>query len=442
MKMITQHAIVIGASMGGLLAARALTDYYQQVTVLERDVFPVPGENRKGVPQGRHAHGLLARGREVLEQLFPGFTQELEAQGALATDILQQLHWFANGGYLSKTKSELNGLFVSRPLLEAWIRQRLLLLPNVQALENCDVLGLVTTADPVQVTGVRFIQRNEGNTEEILKADLVVDTTGRNSRTPMWLEALGYEKPLEEKVKVNVCYTTRMYRRQPEHLQGDLGAVIEPSQPNWRGGVILAQENSHWIVSIAGYMGDHTPMDEQGFLEFAKSISAQDIYEVIKNAEPLSELLNYQFSSSQRRHYEQLKRFPEGYLVFGDAISSFNPIYGQGMTVAAVEALALQDCLGQGVDHLAPRFFKAASKIVDIPWSIAVGGDFRIPQVEGKPTPMVRFLNWYRCKLQIAARRDPVLAIAFLKVVNLMAAPSSLIQPQIALRVLLGNIFT
>ena len=441
MKMIGQQAIVIGASMGGLLAARALADYYQQVTVLERDIFPLPGKNRKGVPQDHHAHALLSRGREVLEELFPGIIQELKAQGALLQDLLKKSRWFINGGYLyRKTQSGLIGLLVSRPLLEAQVRKRLLALPNIKVIENCDVLGLLTTPDQTRIVGVRFIHRADGSSESALNADLVVDAMGRRSVSPIWLEKLGYELPQEQQVHMDISYTTRIYRRRPEHLQGDLGTVVSPSLPNWRCGVIMAQEGDRWIVSIGGYLGDRAPTDEKGFLEFAKSMPTQDIYEVIKDAEPLSELLPYKVPTSQRYRYETMVRFPENYLVFGDAICSFNPVYGQGMTVAALESLALQNCLAKGSQNLARRFFKEAGKLVDIPWSIAVDNDLRIPQIEGTRSPMIRFLNWYISKLHIAARRDRVVAIAFLKVTNLMASPKSLIHPIISLRVLLGNI--
>jgi hypothetical protein len=442
MKTSNQQAIVIGASMGGLLAARALADYYQQVTVLERDIFPLSGLSRKGVPQDRHAHALLSKGREVLEQLFGGITEELKTRGALPYDLLQQSRRFTNGGYFQKSQSNLIGLLVSRPLLEAQVRKRLLSLPNIKVIENCDVLGLLTNPDRTSIVGVRLINRSDGSFESALNADLVVDATGRRSLSPVWLKKLGYEKPQEEQVSVDIAYTTRIYRRRPEHLQGDLATIISPSLPNWRCGLILAQEGDRWIVSIGGYLGDRPPTDEKGFLEFAKSMPAKDIYDVIKDAEPLSELLPYKISTSQRRYYERMASFPKDYLVFGDAICSFNPIYGQGMTVAALESLALQNCLAEGRENLSQRFFKEAGKLADIPWSIAVNNDLRVPQVSGTRSLRVRFLNWYMGKLHIASRRDRVLAIAFLKVANLMASPDSLMHPRIAFRVLLGNILS
>jgi 2-polyprenyl-6-methoxyphenol hydroxylase-like FAD-dependent oxidoreductase len=441
-KNLGQHAIVIGASMGGLLAARVLVDYYQQVTLIEQDTFPAPGLSRKGVPQDKHTHALLSKGREVIEHLFPGITQELTEQTAVTGDVLELLRWFAEGGYLQRQLSDIVGVLVSRPLLEAQVRQRLLSLPNIKVRENCNVLGLLATEDHSTITGIRFHQRSENNAETSLNADLIVDASGRRSLSPVWLENLGYEKPQEEQLKVDISYTTRLYRRQPEDLQGDKVVMIPASSPSWRSGVIVAQEQERWIVSLGGYFGDRAPTDEQGFLEFAKSLPAQDIYELIKHAEPLSEAIPYKFPSSQRRHYEKLQRFPQGYLVFADAICSFNPVYGQGMTVAAMEAMKLQDCLSQGSQDLPQRFFRSTSQIIDIAWSMAVDADLRIPQVQGQRTLVKNLINWYLSKLEIAAQRDAQLTVAFIKVLHFMASPTSLFAPWIMFRVLLGNLWT
>ena len=433
-----RHAVIIGASMGGLLAARALADRFEQVTLLERDVFPPPGEQRKGVPQGRHAHVLLSRGREILEGFFPGLTQGLIDQGALLGDVTADARWFIDGGYHRRFASGLMALCVSRPCLEAEVRARLLSLPNVRAIERGDVLGLATTADRTRVTGVRLIRRTAGSAEEIVAADLVVDASGRGSRTPYWLEALGYLPPDEERVRAGIGYTTRLYRREPRHLAGDFAAIVVAASRTKRGGVILAQEGDRWIVSLGGYAGDHAPTDGDGFLAFAKSLAAADIYEVMREAEPLSEPAVYTFPASQRRRYERLARFPDGLLVCGDAICSFNPVYGQGMTVAALEAVALQECLAQETPELARRFFSQVAGLVDGPWRIAAGGDLRFPEVDGPRSPAVRFGNWYLGKLHVAARRDANVALAFQEVANLVAPPSHLLRPEVVLEVTRG----
>lgn len=428
------HAIVIGASMGGLMAARALSDYFEQVTLLERDHFPKMGENRKGVPQGRHAHGLLAQGRMGLEEFFPGLTRELVQHGAKEGDIIQSAAWYQNGGFHAQFDSGLIGLLLSRPLLEGYVRQRLLALPNVKALPGVSVEGLLNEGE--RVVGVKL---DSGGVYE-LRADLVVDASGRGSQAPKWLEAMGFARPQEEMVKIDLAYATRIYRRRPQDFAGNDAFVIGSNAPEPRTGVALYIEDNRWIVSLGGFLGDHPPADEKGFLEFAKSLPVPDIYNVIKDAEPLSDITLYKFPGSQRRRYEKLSRFPQGLLVTGDAICSFNPVFGQGMTVATVEAKALSECLSAGTQSLAQRFFKKAALLVDSPWSIAVGADLRYPQVKGPRNPMVNFINWYVAKLHIAARHDPQVVLAFQKVANLMAPPPSILAPKIALRVLWGNL--
>jgi 2-polyprenyl-6-methoxyphenol hydroxylase-like FAD-dependent oxidoreductase len=434
-----KRAVVIGASMGGLLAARALVDHYDEVTVLERDALPEAHEPRKGVPQGRHAHGLLARGREVLDQFFPGFSEEMVGQGAIYGDVVDQVLWFNHGVYLRNAPSVLQGLLISRPMLEDGVRRRVLQLPNLRLLEHSDAVEPVLDRVEGRVTGIRArLQRDAGNTQTI-NADLVVDASGRGSHSPTWLDALGYAKPREEGIQVQIGYMTRLYRRRPEHLAGKQAVIIAACQPGWRFGVILAQEDERWIVTLGGYLGDRPPTDETGYIEFARSLPKPEIFEVIKGAEPLTPLTPYQFSANLRRHYEELSRFPEGLLVFGDALCSFNPIYGQGMTVACTEALALQECLAAGSQGIARRFFQASSKLIDIPWQIAVGGDLQHPAVAGKRTAQVRFINWYLAKLFQAAQHDAVLATRFLEVANLMKPPPSLMAPHIALRVWKGS---
>lgn len=431
-----EKAVVIGGSMAGLLAARVLSETYVEVIIIERDTLPVDGGPRKGVPQGQHAHALLARGQEILEALFPGLTQHLVNQDAPRGSG----RFYAGGGYFCRIEHGPEMLFVSRPCLETEVRARVLTLPNVHILENYNALGLTTTEDRNRVTGVRLIRRQTGSAEEILSAALVVDASGRGSRTPAWLESLGYARPEVELVEVKMGYASRFYHRQPDHLNGDLIANVAPTPNKRRACGMLAQEGDRWIVTLAGYFGDYPPTDEPGFLEFAKSLPVPDVYEVIRTATPLSDPVPFKFPANQRRHYEKLSRFPEGFLVIGDAICSFTPIYGQGMTVAALEALALQVCLEAGLEQLAQRFFKQASKIVDMAWSIATGNDLSISEAKATLPAPKRFINWYMGKLQIAARYDPVVALAFMRVANLMAPPPSVLHPLITLRVLGGNL--
>lgn len=438
MRQIGQHAIVIGASMGGLLAARALADFYAVVTVLERDTFPQSDIPRKGVPQGRHAHGLLARGRNVIEGFFPGWTDEVVAGGGVCGDIVADVNWIGHGVTLKSAPSHLVGLLASRPVLEGHVRRRLMALPNVRVIENCTVQDLIADDGKAAIKGVRA--RIGSGEEHRITADLVVDASGRGSASPAWLESLGFVRPEEERIEIGLGYTTRHYRRRPTDLDGKKAVVVAGSGPNWRSGVILYQTEDRWIVSVGGYFGDHAPDDEQLFAAYAGSLPTSDIYDIVAHAEPLGDFVRYRYPANLRRRYERLVRFPAGYLVFGDALCSFNPVYGQGMTVAAQEAVLLQQCLGSGAADLARRFFAAAAGTVDTPWDIAVGNDLRHPKVEGPRPAKVRFINWYIGKLHMAARHDAKLATAFLEVANLEAPPTRLLQPAVVMRVIRGNL--
>lgn len=433
-------AIVIGASMGGLLAARALADHFEQVTLLERDAFPAPGEQRKGVPQGRHAHAVLAQGLQIMEGYFPGLIEQLVSLGADYGDVSAKARWFHEGACHRPTHSGVNAINISRPRLEAAVRARVLALPNVQAIEGCDVLGLLATPDNARVTGVRVIRRRADSAEESLSADLIVDTTGRGSRSPAWLEALGYDRPQEEAVKIGVTYTSCVYERRPEHIPGVNALIVAAAPENPRGGVLLSQEGNRWILTVAAYRGEQIPQDQAGLREYVRSMATPALYDVIKDAQPVGEPVPHKIPSNLRRRYEKLTRFPAGYLVTGDALCSFNPIYAQGMSVAALEAQALGACLAEGEAKLAPRFFKQASKIIDIPWSTAVGNDLRFPEIEGPRTAMTKFINWYVGKLHHAAHHDAEVSVAFLKVVNLLAPPPSIMAPGIMWRVWRGNV--
>lgn len=439
MTKIGEHAVVIGASMAGLLAARALINHFHSVTVIERDRLADTDRPRKGVPQGRHAHGLLARGRAVIEGFFPGWTDEVVASGGLLGDIAGDVDWVGHNVRLKSGPSDLIGLLAPRPLLEAHVRRRLAAMSGVTLIEGCRVDELLVADDGKRICGVRIQIGDEA--PRVVAADLVVDAGGRGSATPGWLKAFGYEAPVEERIEIGAGYTTRCYRRKPADLGGRLAVVIAGSAPNWRNGVILAQAEDRWIVSVGGYFGDHAPDSDEEFADYVGTLPVPDIYQIVMTAEPLSDFMSYRYAANLRRRYDKLTRFPEGYLVFGDAFCSFNPVYGQGMTVAAQEAHALDACLQHGNRELAKRFFRAASAIVDIPWNIAVGNDLRHPKVEGDRPAMVRFINWYIGKLHMAARHDPQLTTAFLHVANLMAQPPSLLKPSLVGRVLKGNLF-
>ena len=427
------HAVVIGGSMAGLLAARALSDHFERVTLVERDTLPPGADHRRGVPQGRHTHGLLASGRRVLDRLFPGISAELVAGGAVDGDLLANYRWFFEGAHLARVPSGLDGLSMSRPYLESIVRRRVLALTNLTLRQDAQAEGLLFDGSRGSVTGVVL---QDGN----LEADLVIDTTGRASRSPQWLEDMGYERPVEETVEISLRYTTRLFRRRATDLNGDAGVVVPPTPAGKRGGVMLAQEGNRWTVTLMSHFGEEPPADLDGFREFLHSLPSQDIYDVVRDAEPLGDATTTRFLASRRRRYERLSRFPKAFLVMGDGISRFNPIYGQGMSVAALEALELDAALRGAAASLAKRFFARAAQVVDTPWSVAVGSDLRMPETIGPRSAVVSFINGYMARLHRAAHHDAELAKAFMRVANLVAAPPSLMHPRLALRVLRGNI--
>lgn len=424
-----RHAIVIGGSMGGLLAARVLSDHFDDVTIVEKDILPEAAENRRGVPQGRHTHALLASGREVLERFFPGLTNELVALGAVPCDAVEQGVWYHEGGLLARCPSGTKGVLASRPLLESVVRRRVLATPRVSVRQNTAVEDLEWSPAGDRVTGVRMA-------EGVVPASLVVDCTGRASHSIRWLEKKGFSAPREEKIEIALAYTTRWFRRRPEQLGGNLLCSVAPTPEGKRGGVLLAQEGDRWTVTLIGYHGHSAPTDLAGFVEFARSLPGSEIYDVVREAEPLGDAASARMPASVRRRYESLERFPGGFLVFGDSISSFNPSYGQGMSVAALEAVQLDKCVAEGPVGLAGRFFQRAARVVDIPWSIAAGGDLRMPETAGPRNGQVRFVNWYLSKLLRGAHRDRELSLAFHRVANLAAPPQSILRPNLALRVL------
>ncbi|RAY17134.1 hypothetical protein DPM19_02970 [Actinomadura craniellae] len=431
------HAVVIGGSIGGLLAARVLGEHFARVSVLDRDALPDESVPRRGVPQGHHTHGLLARGCEILDDLFPGLTADLVAGGAIECDMQDDCAWYNDGRRLHPAPSPLRGLAVSRPRLEQYLRTRVAALPGVEIHQRREAVGLIADAERRGIRGVRFLPAGAapGTEPADLPADLVVNATGRGNRGAVWLGSLGYDLPVEEHVDSGLVYVTREYRYRPGDT--DMTAILAahgPAAP--RGGFAIRAEGDRWLITLLGMGDDVPPADPQGYERFAARLSVPDIHHLVERLEPLGPPRRMRIPTSIRRRYERLDRFPAGYVVFGDALCQFNPSYGQGMTVAACEAVALRECLRAGTDGLARRFFPKAARIINVPWDMAVGGDLRFPAIEGNRTPRVRLLNAYIARLHRAAESDPVVGNAFLHVTNLVAPPQSLFAPGILARVL------
>ena len=391
---------------------------------------------RKGVPQSAHAHGLLASGYRVMDRYFPGLMDELGALGAPRGDIVGDFLWFQYGRWKLRHDAGLRGITVSRPCLETSIRRRVQALPNVRFLEGFDAVKPSFDAAAGRVTGL-CVKSRERKAEETVAADLVVDASGRGSQSPAWLEQWGFGQPNLIAVKIDVGYATRVFERKPGDFFNSMGGVVAGTAPaETRTGAALAAEGNQWVVTLVGSVGDYPPSDEAGWTKFAATLPSPVIHELVTSARPLTNVASYRFPANQRRLYEGMKRFPRGYVVIGDAICSINPLYGQGMSVAATEAQALDESLASGIEGLAPRFYAKASKIIDIPWLIATGEDLRYPQVEGARPPGSSIVNRYLERVHAVASDDPVICRRFFDVLNLLAPPTSLMAPGVMLRVL------
>jgi 2-polyprenyl-6-methoxyphenol hydroxylase-like FAD-dependent oxidoreductase len=423
------HAVVIGASVAGLLAARALSETYDRVTVLERDELPAVGRPRRGVPQSRQLHALLARGSEILEQLFPGFESDLAAVGAIRTDLQRNAKYLLDGRPIRAGNSGFACWGVSRPTLEHLIRARVSRLANVR-LRHSEALGLLS--HPSAVTGVRI----DDPAEPEVFADLVVDAAGRGSRAQIWLRELGRPEPQRTRVQADVVYVTRHYRWETGQLDGLDGLGVIPFPGNPRGAVLLRIEDERWSVVLTGLVGHDPPVDDDGLTAYAELLPTSDVAQFLRTAKPLDEAVKMRYPASDRWHLERQRQHLDGFLVIGDALCSFNPTYGQGMTVAEMEALILRDVTRASRPDLPARFYRAAAKAVDDAWALAVGGDLRFPEVSGPRGAADRVLGWYLDRYRTATWSDPVLARTFLRVANMLSPASALVSPGNVVRVL------
>lgn len=428
---IGNRAVVIGGSMAGLLTARILADGFEQVTVIERDPIPDGVENRRGVPQGRHVHVLEEAGRATFEDLFPGFGEELLSHGGVIVDIMSDFIHYEKGDYLADGEIRFDTYFASRPLFETVIRERVRSYEGVRLRFDSQFLEYVVDGDNSGISGVT-IRTGEG-TEEDLDADLVVDATGRTSRTPRWLERNGYSAPPVDEVTVDLAYSTTVIERPPDDRRT---FFVAPNPPETRGLGMFPVEHDRWLTTLVGYHGDHPPTDSDEFLDYAQSLPIDEPSRLLSEQPWLSdEVAHYPFPSNLRRRFEDLDEFPDNLVVIGDAVASFNPIYGQGMSVAALEALQLHHELAQGgITDLPMRFFDQIEDIVDIPWSITVGGDFEFSQTDGPKPRGTDLINRYLARLVRTAHSDGRMREPLVRVFFLEQPPTRLFRPGVLWR--------
>jgi 2-polyprenyl-6-methoxyphenol hydroxylase-like FAD-dependent oxidoreductase len=427
-----EQAVVIGASMAGLCAARVLADRFARVVILDRDTLDDEPTPRRLVPQGRHPHLLLTAGARLLDAWFPGLTAELCAAGAVELDLCRDFLWHQAGGTQRRPSSSLIGPAMSRPLLEWAVRRRVRALPNVGIRGGVNVGGVTIDDEADRVTAVEV---GEG---EAIPAHLVVDATGRPARTVDWLAAHGYPPPATTVVDVDTRYVTRVFQRLDSPIRDWEAAAVIGDPETKRLAMLLPIEGARWILSIAGLNGEIPPTDNAEALAYARQFDSPIIAELIAKGVVIGEPVTYRFPANQRRHVEHLRRYPLGWVLVGDAVCSFDPIYGQGMTSAALQA----DALGRALDRhgavsraFTKHYFKAAARIVSTPWSIAVGSDFAYSGTKGRKPVGADVLNRYMERVMRAGQYDDGVVIRFNEVVALVRSPNALLAPSFVLRV-------
>ncbi|MEM7061972.1 MAG: FAD-dependent monooxygenase [Cyanobacteria bacterium P01_B01_bin.77] len=431
------QAIVIGGSIAGLLTARVLLDHFDHVTLLERDQLPDGPEIRPGVPQAQHVHALLLHGYHLVESLFPTLTTNLTAQGAQLLDWTNDWRFLSIWAWMPQHQSNLQGLICSRLLLEWYLRQQLLQHPGFSLKDQTRAQALV--CDHNRITGV-VINDKITNTV-ILQADLVVDASGRRSQLPDWLTELGYGPVDTTTVNSFLGYASRWYEYSPEDA---IKGVIIASKPGTtrRGGVVYPVENNRCVITLSGFEKDYPSNREEEFLEFAKSLRDPAIYDAIQKAKPLSPIYCHRNTDNRLRHYEKLKTMPARLVSLGDAVCSFNPSYGQGMTVAGMGAMLLGDSL-RGVSkenlnsNFSLQFQRKLAKIIEIPWMMATGEDFRWEMTTGdRPDWFTQKIQSYFDRVVQAATTDTKIYDDFIQVAHMAKSPGILFHPRTLLKAL------
>lgn len=430
-----ERAVVVGASMAGLCAARVLTDWFDEVTVIERDPLPDEPVVRRGVPQAHQPHILWEAGRATLEDLFPGYSEELLAEGGILIDGQRDFYNYSQGGFLASGTDQFPLYSATRPLYELVVRRHVFALEGVHVQDECHFIDYLVEDAPTAVKGV--VLRNRDAEKEKLPAELVVDATGRTSRTPVWLEDHDYAPPVLDELYVDLAYSTTFIER-PVDDHRTIGVLAEA--PRTRGGLAAPVEGGRWLINLHGIHGDHPPTYPEGLVDFAASLPTPDLQQLLDDYPLVEEnISHYPFPANRRYHYEDLDQFPRGLVVIGDAIASFNPIYGQGMSVAALEALVLHHALAESHEEVASHFFGRAAEIIETAWVMATGADFGFQETEGTRPRGTAFFNWFLSRLLCKAHTDSELTDAFNQVLSMQQPPTSLLRPRIVWRVLRPN---
>lgn len=436
-----QRVVVIGASIGGLSAAKALAPHVNQITVIERDELDPCSMHRLGAPQSQHQHALLARGRMELDALYPGFSERLLEGGAHLVNPGLDFAFLGPSGWM-KRQPGVEALFQSRTLLENTLRSLAVeQIPNLTIHTGLEVSGLLQDLGGKRVRGVTVRDRSSGAETEI-EADLVVDASGRSSRSMAWLEELGHGKPEETIVDAHCGYSSRWYAAPSELPAGWWwrAAYSASSLRNPMGGSIAPTEGGRWLVTTWGYEGHYPPTDPTGFSELlSRGLATPLLGEMVRFAEPISPIYSFKGFVNRRRWFSRWEGLPAGYLSVGDVGCVFNPVHGQGMTSAVLAARSLQTVIERdGLDcpDLSRRYYRYAEKVQDVASQLSCSYDLRFPSASGERPRFFSAQNWFFDRYADAAQDKHDLYMNLMKVMHLINGPDTLATPRIVTRVL------
>jgi flavin-dependent dehydrogenase len=424
----TCDAIVIGGSVAGLLVARALSSSAERVLVLDRDALPDAPEVRRCVGQGAQVHLLLDTGREAIEALLPGVFDEIEADGGLRINLGEAVSWYHAGHFKVRTPTAYDTPVQTRPLLEHHLRRRVAALDGITLRGGSQVSGL-----RVEGGAVRGVTLATDRGEAHIDAPIVIEASGRGSQAPRWLEAAGFSPPPATEVAIGLGYASRMYRK-PRHASKDarLYLTYGTRSRTTRHGLLFEVEGDRWLVTLMGYHGDHPPTDADGFEAWLRTLEHPQLASVLRGAEPISEVRAFKAPAQVRRHYDRV-RLPEGFAVVGDAACALDPVFGQGMSVAAITARALHAYLRRS-----PFSSRVVSRLVaqsaDRPWMLTSVEALRYAQAGHRAG--IGVMHAFLDRVGVACARDPVVYRAFLDVLHLHRPAAHLFRPDLLFRIL------
>ena len=434
--MVPEKAIVIGGSIAGLLSARVLSDHFKEVILVEKDPYPDNGKVRNGTPQANHIHLLLVKGNEILQHLFPGLEKDLLLKGANKIDFLNDGRYLLPSGWAQKFSSGIITLTCTRILLESTIQEQVKKIPNIKFQYDTYISSVV-----LENTNKVSLQTSDNKK---IQGDLIVDCTGRNSKTPSWLENVGYPKPQETRVNSFVGYATRRFIPSKKKRNWKMLVILNKPTTNPRAGIIYPIEGGKWLVGLSSIGKNHPPVDENGFLEFTRQLESRELFDSLKDAVPDSEIHGYKIQGSRKYLYEEMSKWPENFIVLGDAVSVFNPFYGQGITSAALGVMTLDKMLKNSKleKGFTKKFQKRLSETVSLPWILGTSEDMRWPTTIGKrPGMLARLVQNHAQKVLLLGPKSTLATKSFLQMMHMIKPPTVIFHPVILLQLITHSIW-